>query len=626
MQFNRDLLPPGAKIKVIGVGGGGSNAVNTMIRSGVDGVEFAVANTDVQSLKASLSETTIQIGKELTRGLGAGADPDIGRDAALEDRHEIQEALADADMVFITAGMGGGTGTGAAAVIAQIAKELGALTVGVVTKPFVFEGRRRQKHAEIGIARLRESVDTLIVIPNQRLLQIATPQMTMLEAFRLADDVLVNAVRGISDIINIPGTINVDFADVKAVMSSMGQALMGIGHASGENRAVEAATQAISSPLLEDIDIEGATGILINITAGPDVGIMEINEACSVIQEAAHEDANIIFGAVIDENLKESIRVTVIATGFPNESYIDEDIFNSQRSVLASAKDGIHGRHRPIIDSRRNPRMGASSGPARHKPVSREIEPSTLSNDRNVTDSLTQMTLSNISQSQSKRDNKDMIGRTDSLDSSTMTQPSPNQITASQLNPHLSSTQQIGMDRGSSGFQATAHQANQSYQHGSQMAGESSGTNTATPGTNTFDFEMKENADSIRSFGGRNSEVLATGVMDRAPLGNSRLDIAPPNNQINTNPSNLNYGTNLSNSGHSKAPTLSNNIGNTLDSEMENRSQDSELDSGILADEINRSIDDALSLADMISQQNRESVDHLDIPTFLRNEIKNLNI
>jgi cell division protein FtsZ len=322
MTFNPEqAMPPGAKIKVIGVGGGGGNAVNTMIRSTLDGVDFVACNTDIQALQFSLAPYKIQVGRELTRGLGAGADPDVGRDAALEDRHEIQEMLNGADMVFITAGMGGGTGTGGASVVAQIARELGALTVAVVTKPFAFEGKRRRKHAEAGIARLRECVDTLITIPNQRLLQVASPTLSMVDAFKMADEVLVNAVRGISDIINIPGTVNVDFADVKTVMSCMGQALMGIGRARGEKRAVEAARMAIKSPLLEDIDIEGATGILINITAGADVSLMEVNEACSIIQEAAHEDANIIFGAVIDETLGDEICVTVIATGFP----VDKD-------------------------------------------------------------------------------------------------------------------------------------------------------------------------------------------------------------------------------------------------------------------------------------------------------------
>jgi len=325
MGFDAEKMnPPGAKIKVFGIGGGGGNAVNTMIRANLEGVEFITANTDVQALRFSLAQNNIQIGKELTKGLGAGADPDVGRDAALEDRRDIEGVLTDADMVFITAGMGGGTGTGGAAVIAQIARELGALTVAVVTKPFHFEGKRRRKHAELGIARLRESVDTLITIPNQRLLQIATPDLSMIDAFKMADNVLVNAVRGISDIINIPGTVNVDFADVKTVMSNMGHSLMGIGHAAGPNRAAEAARMAISSPLLEDIDIQGATGILINITAGSSITLMEVNEACSIIQDSAHEDANIIFGAVIDENLGETIRVTVIATGFPVDSSTEE--------------------------------------------------------------------------------------------------------------------------------------------------------------------------------------------------------------------------------------------------------------------------------------------------------------
>ena len=320
MSFEQDRnYIPGAKIKVIGIGGGGSNAINTMIREGIEGVDFITANTDLQSLQGALSNTKVQVGKELTKGLGAGADPDIGRDAALEDRSELHDSIGNSDMVFVTAGMGGGTGTGGAPVIAQLAREQGALTVGVVTQPFSFEGRRRLKHAESGIERLKEHVDTLIVIPNEKLLKIATPDLSMIDAFKMADFVLVNAVRGISDIINIPGTVNVDFADVKAVMSGMGQALMGIGTASGPNRAVEAATQAINSPLLEDINIEGATGILINISAGANIGILELNEAASVVQEAAHEDANIIFGAVIEEGLEDQLRVTVIATGFPNE-------------------------------------------------------------------------------------------------------------------------------------------------------------------------------------------------------------------------------------------------------------------------------------------------------------------
>ena len=348
---SENFLPPGAKIKVIGVGGGGGNAVNTMIRTKVEGVDFITANTDIQALKFSLSPTKIQIGRELTKGLGAGADPDVGRDAMLEDRHAIGEALEGSHMVFVTAGMGGGTGTGGAAVAAQIAREQGALTVGVVTKPFGFEGKRRCKHAEAGIERLKEHVDTLIVIPNQRLLQVADPSITMVDAFKMADDVLVNAVKGISDIINIPGMINVDFADVKTVMSSMGLALMGIGESQGESRAIEAAKQAIASPLLEDVDIEGATGILINITAAENLSLMELNEACSIVQDAAHEDANIIFGTVIDENVGENVRVTVIATGFPSE---DELRANEKVSLLKERNPGLLSKPRvqspPLVE------------------------------------------------------------------------------------------------------------------------------------------------------------------------------------------------------------------------------------------------------------------------------------
>ena len=305
-----------AIIKVIGVGGGGGNALNTMIESGLTGVEFIAANTDVQALQSNLAPIKIQLGRELTKGLGAGANPEMGRNAALEDKAILQEVLSGSDMVFVTGGMGGGTGTGAAPIIAQVARELGALTVGVVTKPFTFEGKRRKQQSEHGIQSLRQSVDTLITIPNQRLVSIAPPEMSMLEGFKLADEVLLNAVKGISDIINIPGRVNVDFADVKTIMSEMGMALMGIGTATGPNRAAEAARSAINSPLLEDIDIEGATGILINITGTSSMTLHEISEASTLIQEAAHEEANIIFGAVIDETMGETIRVTVIATGF----------------------------------------------------------------------------------------------------------------------------------------------------------------------------------------------------------------------------------------------------------------------------------------------------------------------
>jgi cell division protein FtsZ len=305
-----------ARIKVIGIGGGGGNAVNTMIGGKLSGVDFMVANTDAQSLEASLAPVRIQLGCLVTKGLGAGANPEIGRRAALEDQEKIREFLQGSDMIFITAGMGGGTGTGGAPVIARVAREVGALTVGVVTKPFIFEGKKRMRQAEEGIEELKQSVDTLIVIPNQRLLSIAAKTTTMLEAFHKADDVLLQAVRGISDLIITPGLINLDFADVRTVMAEMGLALMGAASASGENRAIEAAQKAISSPLLEDISIQGARGVLINITGGPDMCLHEVNEAASMIQEEAHEDANIIFGAVIDENLVDEIRITVIATGF----------------------------------------------------------------------------------------------------------------------------------------------------------------------------------------------------------------------------------------------------------------------------------------------------------------------
>ncbi len=314
-----------ARIKVIGVGGGGGNAINTMITCRLEGVDFVAANTDLQALESNQAQIKIPLGNRLTKGLGAGANPEIGRNAAMEDRDRIAEVLQGADMVFVTAGMGGGTGTGAAPVIAEVARELGALTVGVVTKPFGFEGKKRRRHAEEGILNLARAVDTLITIPNERLLSVAGQKTTMLDAFRKADDVLLNAVQGISDLITIPGLINVDFADVKTIMSSMGRALMGTGRACGERRAIEAAQQAISSPLLEDVSITGATGILINITGGPDLTLFEVNEASSLIQEAAHEDANIIFGSVIDSNIVDEVRITVIATGFDNYKEVDAE-------------------------------------------------------------------------------------------------------------------------------------------------------------------------------------------------------------------------------------------------------------------------------------------------------------
>lgn len=325
----------GANIKVVGVGGGGSNAVSTMIESKMTGVEFIVANTDIQALNANKAPSKIQLGLDLTKGLGAGANPDIGRRAAIESYNEIVEKLEGADMVFVTAGMGGGTGTGGAPIVAKIARELGALTIGVVTKPFFFEGKKRSKHADGGLAELKENVDTLIVIPNQKLLSIATEKTPLLETFKKADEVLLQAVKGISDLINIRGLINLDFADIRTVMASKGIAIMGTGTAKGQNRAVEAATAAISSPLLENIRIDGATGIIVNITGGSDLSLLEVNEATMLITEAAHEDAEIIFGAVIDDNLGDEVRVTVIATGFAQEErQLASDTLNQMQQFL----------------------------------------------------------------------------------------------------------------------------------------------------------------------------------------------------------------------------------------------------------------------------------------------------
>jgi cell division protein FtsZ len=308
-----------ATIKVIGVGGGGNNAVNRMIEHGVQGVEFIAVNTDAQALNLSKAPTKLQIGAKLTRGLGAGANPEVGKKAAEESKEQIEEALKGADMVFVTAGMGGGTGTGAAPVIAQIARDLGALTVGVVTRPFTFEGRKRATQAAGGIAAMKEAVDTLIVIPNDRLLEIVDKNTPMLEAFREADNVLRQGVQGISDLIAVPGLINLDFADVKTIMSNKGSALMGIGIASGENRAAEAAKKAISSPLLET-SIDGAQGVLMNITGGTNLSLYEVQEAADIVASASDPEVNMIFGSVINENLKDEIVVTVIATGFREDS------------------------------------------------------------------------------------------------------------------------------------------------------------------------------------------------------------------------------------------------------------------------------------------------------------------
>src|SRR5256886_12985126 len=323
ISFNEDSRS-NAKIKVIGVGGGGGNAVNRMINAKVEGVEFLVANTDLQALQMSQASVKIQLGVKLTSGLGAGANPEVGRKAALEDAHQIIEALEGADMVFVTAGLGGGTGTGAAPIIASLASEMGALTVAVVTKPFAFEGKRRMQQAERGISELMDSVDTTIVIPNEKLLAVAQ-DAGFFESFRVADDILRQGVQGISDIITIPGIINRDFADVKAIMAGMGYAVMGTATASGTRRATEAAQKAIASPLLEAGAIDGARGILINITGSSSLKLAEVQEACSFIQGAAHEDANIIFGAVLDDKSKDTVKITVIATGFKDADIMRRD-------------------------------------------------------------------------------------------------------------------------------------------------------------------------------------------------------------------------------------------------------------------------------------------------------------
>lgn len=337
MDFNQF-----AQIKVIGVGGGGNNAVNRMITAGLKGVDFVAINTDAQAINLSRAGQKVQIGLKLTKGLGAGANPEVGSKAAEESREELINALKGADMVFVTAGMGGGTGTGAAPIVAEIAKELGALTVGVVTRPFSFEGRKRAMQAEKGIAELKSKVDTLITIPNDRLLQVVDKHTTIHEAFRIADDVLRQGVQGISDLIAVPGLINLDFADVKTIMRNTGSALMGIGQATGENRAADAARKAISSPLLET-SIEGAQGVLLNITGGQNLTLFEVNEASEIIAEAADPEANIIFGAVIDESLKEEVRVTVIATGFDQQKASFGKVGNSNeqiiRPVAAAAED-----------------------------------------------------------------------------------------------------------------------------------------------------------------------------------------------------------------------------------------------------------------------------------------------
>lgn len=360
-------------IKVVGVGGSGGNAVNTMISFGLEGVEFIVANTDAQALNASAASLKLPIGQSVTRGLGAGADPDKGRKAALEDANRIKECLSGTDMVFITAGLGGGTGTGAAPVIAQIAREEGALTVGVVTKPFAFEGRQRARRAELGLQMLSEHVDTLITIPNQKLLSLDNDgDLSFIDAFRKADEVLYQAVKGISDLIQISGIINVDFADVKTIMSNMGRAIMGTGCAKGQGRARLAAEMAITSPLLDNISVEGAMGVLVNVVGGADLKMKEIDEAMSLIYEQAHEDANIIFGASVDETMGETIKVTVIATGFDREIAEIAAETHTARPTMVSA---VPNHYAPSRVAPPPPRMMTHEEPAASMPTRRPSVP-----------------------------------------------------------------------------------------------------------------------------------------------------------------------------------------------------------------------------------------------------------
>ncbi len=369
IEFAEETQAYEARIKVIGVGGSGGNAVNTMINFGLEGVEFIVVNTDAQALNANAAPTKLPIGSNITRGLGAGADPDKGRKAALEDVQRIKELIGGADMVFVTAGMGGGTGTGAAPIIAQIAREEGALTVGVVTKPFIFEGRQRARRAELGLASLAEHVDTLITIPNQKLVLLGDDDLTFIDACRKADEVLYQAVKGISDLITQSGIVNVDFADVKTVMSHMGRALMGTGVAKGQNRARLAAEMAVTSPLLDDISVEGATGVLINIVGGPDLKMREIQEAASLVQEQAHEDANIIFGASIDETLGENVKVTVIATGFDGEREMAVEAPVSRQSMAPQTLSSMSSRPAPSMSSMRSSQGSEAPASARRSGV-----------------------------------------------------------------------------------------------------------------------------------------------------------------------------------------------------------------------------------------------------------------
>ncbi|MCD6292111.1 MAG: cell division protein FtsZ [Deltaproteobacteria bacterium] len=368
-----------ADIKVIGVGGGGGNAVNNMIMTGLEGVDFIVANTDAQDLNASQAPFRVQLGSRMTKGLGAGANPDVGRSAALEDAEQISELLSGADMVFVTAGMGGGTGTGGAPVVAQLARESGALVIGVATKPFSFEGKKKMRVAEAGLEKLRENVDALITIPNQRLLNMVCKDTTVVDAFKKADDVLLQAVRSISDLINVHGQINLDFQDVKTVMGNTGMALMGTGMANGENRATEAAQKAISSPLLEDLSIQGARGVIINFAAATEVTLHELSEAADLIQEEAHEDAEVIWGVVIDDTLGDNLRVTVIATGF-----------DSMQKTITSVKGpglGLTGKY-PVGCSRRDNLDRPAFQARREEPLFKEPNYDVVDIDRTGTHSV----------------------------------------------------------------------------------------------------------------------------------------------------------------------------------------------------------------------------------------------
>lgn len=379
--LNSQLNESFARIKVVGVGGGGCNAVNRMIEEGLQGIEFITINTDAQALLLSKAQTRVRIGDKTTRGLGAGSNPEMGRKAAEESAEELYEVLRGSDMVFVTSGLGGGTGTGAAPIVAQIAKEVGALTIGVVTRPFTFEGSRRQQSAEAGIAKLKEHADTLIVIPNDRLLQIVDKRATLQESFRVADDVLRQGIQGISELITVPGLINLDFADVRAIMSEGGAALMAVGHASGEDRARLAAQAAISSQLL-DITIDGARGILFNVTGGPSLTLFEVNQAAAIIKETAHPDVNLIFGAVLDPNMGDEIRITVIATGFdragmrmPAPAEVRSARVDEQPSARRSASTPVTAE--PIQPAKNNP---APSQPTPTTPVQQTVFQSTVVN------------------------------------------------------------------------------------------------------------------------------------------------------------------------------------------------------------------------------------------------------